>query len=47
MHGDRILLMPVPLLLTLPSVEDGNLITSPHYKYNGEWMKLVISKIKK
>ena len=30
-----------------PSVEDGNLITSPHYKYNGEWMKLVISKLKK
>ena len=30
-----------------PSVEDGNLITSPHYKYNGDWMKLVISKIKK
>ena len=30
-----------------PSVEDGNIITSPHYKYNGEWMKLVISKLKK
>ncbi len=30
-----------------PSLEDGNLITSPHYKYNGEWMKLVISKLKK
>ncbi len=30
-----------------PSVDDGNLITSPHYKYNGEWMKLVISKLKK
>ena len=30
-----------------PSVEDGNLITSPHYKYNGEWMKSVISKLKK
>ena len=30
-----------------PSVEDGNLVTSPHYKYNGEWMKLVISKLKK
>ncbi len=29
-----------------PSVEDGNIITSPHYKYNGEWMKLVISKLK-
>ena len=28
-----------------PCVEDGNIITSPHYKYNGEWMKLVISKI--
>ena len=30
-----------------PSVKDGNLITSPHYKYNGEWMKLVISSLKK
>ena len=30
-----------------PSVEDGNIITSPHYKYNGEWMKQVISKLKK
>ena len=30
-----------------PSVEDSNIITSPHYKYNGEWMKLVISKLKK
>ncbi|MDB3943297.1 DJ-1/PfpI/YhbO family deglycase/protease [Candidatus Pelagibacter sp.] len=30
-----------------PSVEDDNIITSPHYKYNGEWMKLVISKLKK
>ena len=30
-----------------PCIEDGNLVTSPHYKYNGEWMKLVISKLKK
>ena len=30
----------------IPCIEDGNLITSPHYKYNGEWMKLVISKLK-
>ena len=29
-----------------PSVEDSNIITSPHYKYNGEWMKLVIAKLK-
>lgn len=29
------------------SVKDGNLITSPHYKYNGEWMKLVIKSLKK
>ena len=29
-----------------PSVEDGNIITSPHYKYNGEWMKSVIAKLK-
>ena len=30
-----------------PAVEDGNLITSPHYKFNGEWMRLVITKLKK
>ena len=30
-----------------PSVEDGNIITSLHYRYNGEWMKRVISKLKK
>ena len=30
-----------------PCIEDGNLVTSPHYKYNGEWMKLVISKLKR
>ena len=30
-----------------PSVVDDNLITSPHYKYNGEWMKSVIAKLKK
>ena len=30
-----------------PAVEDVNIITSPHYKFNGEWMKLVISKLKK
>lgn len=29
------------------SVEDDNLITSPHYKFNGEWMKTVISRLKK
>lgn len=29
-----------------PSVIDGNLITSPHYKYNGEWMKSVIERLK-
>ena len=29
-----------------PCVEDGNIITSPHYKYNGEWMKLVVFKLK-
>ena len=28
------------------SVKDGNLITSPHYKFNGDWMKLVISNLK-
>ncbi len=27
------------------AVEDGNLITSPHYKFNGDWMKLVINKL--
>ena len=25
-------------------VEDGGIITSPHYKYLGDWMKLIISK---
>jgi len=30
-----------------PSVVDENLITSPHYKYNGEWMKSVVEKLKK
>ncbi len=29
-----------------PCVVDENLITSPHYKYNGEWMKGVIKAIK-
>lgn len=28
------------------SVIDNNLITSPHYKYNGEWMKCVIEQLK-
>ena len=28
-----------------PAVEDDNLITSPHYKFNGDWMKLVIRKM--
>lgn len=31
----------------LPSVVDGKLITSPHYKFNGEWMKSTIEVIKK
>jgi len=35
------------VFIDAPSVEDGNLITSPHYKYNGEWMKSVIAKLKK
>ena len=30
-----------------PCVKDKNLITSPHYKYNGEWMKNIIEQIKK
>ena len=25
-------------------VEDGGIITSPHYKYLGDWMQLIISK---
>ena len=29
-----------------PSVHDHNLITSPHYKFNGDWMKLVVKKLK-
>ena len=35
------------IFIDKPSVEDNNIITSPHYKYNGEWMKLVVSKLKK
>ena len=31
----------------LPSVVDGKLITSPHYKFNGEWMKSTLEIIKK
>ena len=27
-----------------PCVNDGNIITSPHYKHLGNWMKEVISK---
>ena len=34
------------IFIDRPSVEDDNIITSPHYKYNGEWMKLVVSKLK-
>ena len=30
-----------------PSVVDTNLITSPHYKYNGEWMRAVIQQLQK
>jgi protease I len=30
-----------------PAVIDKNLITSPHYKFNGEWMREVIRVIKK
>tara|TARA_B100001057_G_C22605861_1_gene854623 strand:- start:180 stop:701 length:522 start_codon:yes stop_codon:yes gene_type:complete len=30
-----------------PSVVDTNLITSPHYKYNGEWMRAVIKQLQK
>ena len=29
-----------------PFVADGNIISSPHYKYLGNWMKEVISKFK-
>lgn len=29
-----------------PAIVDENIITSPHYKFVGNWMKLVISKIK-
>ncbi|MAV82855.1 MAG: hypothetical protein CMI90_05280 [Pelagibacteraceae bacterium] len=27
-----------------PFVEDGGIITSPHYKYLGDWMKAILSK---
>ena len=30
-----------------PAVVDQNLITSPHYKYNGQWMNSVIKKLLK
>ena len=30
-----------------PCVKDQNLITSPHYKYLGEWMKGVIEELSK
>ena len=30
-----------------PCVIDGNIITSPHYKYVGEWMAGTISVLKK
>jgi deglycase len=28
-----------------PVVVDGNLITSPHYKYNGDWMRETLRKL--
>ena len=28
-----------------PSVTDSNLVTSPHYKFNGDWMSAVIEKL--
>ena len=27
-----------------PCVEDGNIISSPHYKHLGDWMKAIVSK---
>ena len=30
-----------------PCVIDENLVTSPHYKHNGEWMRNIIKQIKK
>ena len=27
-----------------PVVVDGNLVTSPHYKYNGDWMRETLKK---
>jgi len=29
-----------------PAVEDSNIITSPHYKYLGNWMQLILSRFK-
>lgn len=29
-----------------PVVIDGNIVTSPHYKYNGEWMRETLKKFK-
>ncbi len=28
-----------------PVVVDGNLVTSPHYRYNGDWMKATLEKL--
>tara|TARA_B100001173_G_scaffold305843_1_gene311839 strand:+ start:532 stop:1053 length:522 start_codon:yes stop_codon:yes gene_type:complete len=35
------------IFIDSPSVKDGNFITSPHYKFNGEWMKMVVEELKK
>ena len=35
------------IFIDKPCVIDSNLVTSPHYKYNGEWMKGVIETYKK
>ena len=29
-----------------PVVVDGNIISSPHYKYNGDWMRETLKKFK-
>ena len=27
-----------------PAIDDNNIVSSPHYKYLGDWMKLILSK---
>ena len=46
MHGKMTLKNAGGKFVDKPCVVDENLITSPHYKYVGEWMKGLIEKNK-